>query len=71
MKGLPMDEVEKLEIEISKLFQGGSTIKDLARFVLRREIEARIDELEENKWTNRDRIAELRRELEGLGEKCK
>ena len=68
-----MDEVEKL----ANTIYGKSwcvTVSDsvkIARFVLRREIEARIDELEENKWTNRDRLAELRRELEGLGEKCK
>ena len=45
----------------------------LARFVLRREIEARIDELMDVKLDNMisDRLTELRRELEVLGEKCK
>ena len=77
LKGHPMDEVEKLSKQLRLLHGSVKGIYEpwnvVARFVLRREIEARIDELLDVKLDNmiEDRLAELRRELEGLGEKCK
>ena len=69
-----MDEVEKQLMEIWKAYKRGDIvlIDTLAHFVIRREIEARLDECNIADWawslSKQDRLAELRKQLIKIGD---
>ena len=76
-----MDEVEKLSVLMCNIYNKRNNMNDLACFILRREIEARLEEhnlickickrpaMYNSGGTYCDRLADLRRDLERLGEK--